>query len=350
MTEISDLMREARENPAKPVIQGLLHEEEVAGLHGPPEVFKTMFTLQLAESLASGSPFLGEWRIPRKRTVYFFETEMSVTALGSRLAKMFKDRIPPSGVHFANETHLRRFRRAPNLSEKFKLLNEWVAETKADVVILDTCNPFFRGKESPNDETVAGAFFDNLAAVPASNKLFVRHNHKARMEDDLDSASKIRGSGQFADVPDLLLEITRMDKRTSEARLGVSKFRHGSKPDDMPIWFDSENFRLIAVPPVIHLLTAGPLPRLELLKSLQNCFGIGQRKADQMIAELRECLVEKMEGHRKVFGIDWNAAGQAALPWVRRICPMRETEEYKQGCINPSLSLDQDTATHQPRE
>jgi hypothetical protein len=36
-------------SPPKPVISGLLHEKEIAGLHGAPEVFKTIFTLQLAE-------------------------------------------------------------------------------------------------------------------------------------------------------------------------------------------------------------------------------------------------------------------------------------------------------------
>ena len=320
MTDISDLMREARQNPAKPVIEGLLHEQEIAGLHGPPEVFKTMLTLQLAEALASGSPFLGLWQITRPRTVYFFETEMSVPALGARLARMFAGHIPPSCVHFADEARLRQFRRAPNLVEKFALFSNWVAEAKADVAILDTCNPFFRGRESPNDETTAGAFFDLLAAVPASNKLFVRHNHKRRMEDsDSDSAGKIRGSGQFADVPDLLLELTRSDKRTCEAQLGVSKFRHGSKPDTLPIWFDSDDFRLISIPPVIHLLTPGPLSRQELIRNLEKRFGIAQRKADEMISHDRISLVERMEGHRKVFEIDWNAATQAEVVWLQRV-------------------------------
>ncbi len=328
MTDILGMMREARENPAKPVIEGLLHEQEIAGWHGPQEAFKTMFTLQLAEALASGRPFLGIWPIPKPRTVYFFETEMSVTALGARLAKMFKDRNPPGGVHFASESDLRHFRRAPNLVEKFRLLNTWVLEVKSHVVILDTCNPFFRGKESPNDETTAGAFFDHLAAMSASSKLFVRHNHKPRMDDfGGDGASRIRGSGQFADVPDLLAEMRRTDKRTNEAELEVTKFRHGTKPKNVKLWFDTEDFRLIAVPPLIHLLTPGSLPRGELLKRLQTRFGIEQRKADEMIASERMCLVEKMDGHRKVFEIDWAAARQQEVPWRLRVGSERERRE-----------------------
>jgi RecA-family ATPase len=291
MTDILSMMREARENPAKPVIEGLLHEQEIMGLHGPQEAFKTMFTLQLTEDIARGTPFLGIWPIPKPRSVFFLETEMSVTSLGKRLGQIFKARTPPPGVHFADETRLREFRRSPSLVTKFALLNFWVSEVKADVVILDTCNPFFRGKESPNDETIAGSFFDLLAAVPGCNKLFVRHNHKPRLEASSEAAARIRGSGQFADVPDLLAELTRLDRRTSEARLAVTKFRHGSRPADESVWFDAEEFRLIAVPPPIHLLTRESLPREELLKRLHTRFGLGKRKADEMIARERVSLV-----------------------------------------------------------
>src|SRR5262249_14873564 len=97
-------------------------------------------------------------------------------------------------------------------------------ESRPDVLILDTANPFFRGKESPNDETTAGAFFDLLADLPTKTKLFVRHNHKPRMDDTGgDAAAKIRGSGQFGDVPDLLLELRQPKKQTNEAVRGVTK-------------------------------------------------------------------------------------------------------------------------------
>jgi hypothetical protein len=350
MTDINDLMREARQNPAKPVIEGLLHEGETVGLHGAPEVFKTIFTLQLAESLATGTPFLGIWDVPRPRSVYYLETEMSVTALGERLSRMFRDHIPPNAVHFADESRLRQFRRAPNLAAKFDLLKVWVREAQADFVILDTCNPFFRGKESPNDETTAGMFFDLLAALPGKNTLFVRHNHKRRQEDaDSDSAGKIRGSGQFADVPDLLIEMRRMDKRTSEAQLAVSKFRHGSKPEDVSIWFDSGDFRLITIPPVIHVLLEGPLHRPELLNRLKCRFGIGERKADEIISKQRIYLIEKMAGHKKVFEVDWDAVTRLEGNWFRQLRPAGEGERFARLHKYPP-PLDDESAINQTQE
>jgi hypothetical protein len=305
---IADLIREAREHPAKPVVEGLLHEHEIAGLHGSPESFKTVLTLQLAEAIATGHPFLGVWRIPQAKSVFFFETEMSVSALGKRLATMYRTASVPQRVVFASEEELHLFKRAPSLAKKCDLLRAWTGLANAEVLIIDTCNPFFRGKESPNDETVAGEFFDRLEAIPTPTKLFVRHNHKPRMDEyDGDGASRIRGSGQFADVPDLLLELRRKDKRTNEAELAITKFRHGSKLDNLSLWFDAGDLRLISVPPVIHLLKNGPLTRAELLRALQGRFGVAQRLADMSIDSQRPFLQVGGRGHERVFEIDREA-------------------------------------------
>jgi|SRR5882672_2557249 len=319
-TGIAELIWQAKVSPPRPVITDLLHEKEIVGLHGAPEVFKTIFTLQLAESLAKGRPFLGVWEVPKPRIVYFFETEMSGSALGKRLGKMYAEEEPPKGIYFADETQLKQFRKVPDLQHKFSLLKDWLRETKADVVVLDTANPFFRGKESPNDETTAGAFFDLLTDLPSKVKLFVRHNHKPRMDDSSGDASmKIRGSGQFSDVPDLLLELSRKDKRTNEAALSVSKYRHGSKPDDLTLWLDAGTLRLISVPPVIHLLQSGPLTRRQLLAALDARFGIKQRKADELVSEQRPYVVERMGGHERLLELDLEGAREA--DW----CPRLET-------------------------
>ena len=336
MSSAQDLINEARTNPPKPVIEGLLNESEIAGLHGPPEVFKTIFCLQLAEALATGQPFLGVWQVPHAREVYFLETEMSVPALGTRLRKIYAGYTPPSRLHFADPAQLRTFRRASGIRGKVALVKDWVAAANAEVVIVDTANPFFRGKESPNDETTAGSFFDELDSLPVPTKLFVRHNHKRKLEDDdSDAAAKIRGSGQFADVPDLLLELRRPDKRTNEAILSVSKYRHGTKPNDLTLWFDSGEFGLISVPPVIHLLRDGPKTRAELLSLFDTRFGLSERSGDEIISAQASYLSQNMRRHSKVFEIDWAAA--AGADWWPRL---GVGGNVLQGCISSTLPLE----------
>jgi hypothetical protein len=332
MAGIAQIIREAQEHPQRPIIEGLLNESETAGLHGSPEAFKTIFTLQLAEALANATPFLDVWRVPEPQPVYYFETEMSTTAVGDRLKKMFSGRECPTGISLATEAELRHFRRAPKLEDKFNVLRDLVGEAGATVVIIDTCNPFFRGKESPNDETTAGGFFDLLDTLPAPTKWFVRHNHKPRMAGEAeDGASKIRGSGQFADVPDLLLELQRRNKRTSEAILSLSKFRHGTKHDDLPLWFDIGDFKLISVPPVIHLLRGGALSRQQLLEKMESRFSISQRLADTQIAEQRQYLNERSQGHSRILEICTSAAREAE--WRSRIYLPGGGVDNMQGCI-----------------
>lgn len=304
--DIWSLIEDAKINPPVPIIRGLLNEGEIAGLHGPQEAFKTILCLQLAESIASGNNFLG-WDIPEPRPVYLFETEMSTTAMGRRLGEMFRGKRAPGDVRFADEKRLKEFKRAPDLNTKFALLEHWVSEAMADVAIIDTCNPFFRGKQNPNDETAVGAFFDLLEGLPATAKIFVRHNHKPRMEDSSpDGACRIRGSGQFADVPDLLLEISRGDKRINKAQLSITKYRHGTKPEDLTLWFDRGDFRLCELPPVIHVLGKGPLTREQLLQDLQTRFGISQRKGDDLINDhlLSKDLTESMLGHKRLYALN----------------------------------------------
>jgi AAA domain-containing protein len=307
--DIRWLIENARRNPAKPIVNGLLNEGEVAGLHGPPEAFKTILTLQLAESIASGKPFLGRWEVPRPRPAFYFETEMSTTALGKRVGGMYMNEPPPQGVSFATEEQLRSFQKAPNLDNKFALLRGWIREAGSEVAILDTCNPFFRGKQSPNEETAAGEFFDLIGSLPVRATLFVRHNHKPREDDSQhDGSSRIRGSGQFADVPDILLEMKRLDKRVNSAVLSCTKFRHGSKPDDLELWFDRRELRLSSLPPVVKLLKDGPLTRNELLGRLEEQFGIAQRKGDDLIEQQSRpgFIIASRDGHNRMYAINWD--------------------------------------------
>jgi len=315
---IADLIRQAQQNPTQPIIQGLLHEHETAGLHGAAESFKTVLTLQLAESIATAQPFLDLWDVPSAKAVYFFETEMGGHALGQRLQKMFAERNAPGNVHFASEDQIKQFKKDANMAAKFDKLNKWVLDAGSEVLIIDTCNPFFRGQESPNDETKVGEFFDHLEIVPAATRIFVRHNRKPCIDDmGGEDVSKIRGSGQFIDVPDLLIENRRVDKRTHQLELAVTKFRHGSKPDNLNLWFDAGEMRLVSFPPVIDLLRRGSKTRPELLEGLQKRFGIAQRKADDLINEQRNFLHETQQGHNKVFSIDEDAA--RAADWFARL-------------------------------
>jgi hypothetical protein len=315
---IAELIHEAETNPPQPILEGLIHANEIVGLHGTQEAFKTMWCLQLAEALATGGYFLGQWKATRPMNVFFLETEMSVTAMGKRARQMYGKRVP-TGVFFATEKELKQFRRAPDLAAKMNMLDRWLSRYRdfgivIDVVIVDTANPLFRGKQSPNDETTAGEFFDRLANLPVKFKLYVRHNRKRRGDNgghDVDEdAQSQRGSGQFADVPDLLMQMKRSDKRVDCADLEITKFRHGSKPAEFDLCFDRVDYRLIPYPKLVHLLREDTRSRDELIAGLKTHFNMGHNTAETNLKTAKESglIVEAPRGHQKLFSINWEKA------------------------------------------
>ena len=52
-----DLIELAKKSPPKPIIQGLLNEGDILLLHGTEESFKSVFVVQCAEAIATGTPF-----------------------------------------------------------------------------------------------------------------------------------------------------------------------------------------------------------------------------------------------------------------------------------------------------
>ena len=311
--DLCALIHEANTNPPVPMLEGLLNQGEIVGLHGPAESFKTGFCLQLARSLTTGEYFLGTWKPRQRYSCLFIETEMSVSSLGQRARAIF-DKM--DGVYFLSEAQLRQLQRAKNLDGKFALIKQWAGQCRPDVLILDTANPLFRNNESANEETAVGKFFDELSALPASLKIFVRHNRKpGQMEFSADDSLKIRGSGQFSDVPDVLLCMKRTDKRLQQAEMSVTKFRHGFKPAPLTVWFDGARLRLVPYSPVVYLLKDGPLTRPDLLKALKDRFNVSQDYADkQLIKPLRDedyVLDMARDGHSKVFSLDTERVKQA---------------------------------------
>jgi hypothetical protein len=320
VSNIQELIEESRKNPPRPVIDELVCEHETAGLHGAPAVFKTFYYLQLADAIATGTPFLGTWKVSKPHAVFFFETEMTPEALGQRLSKIYDGLPVPKGISFANQAQLRAFKRSPTLEKKFAVLDALVRDAGSEVLMVDTANPFFRGKESPNDETSVGAFFDWLECSPAHTRFFSRHNRKQRRTDLLSvesAAERIRGSGQWADVPDMLMELRRCDGRHFSAILSITKYRHGGAGKDVKLWFDAGSYRLVSVPPVVHLLGSGPHTRAELLEGLSKRFGVEQRAGDEQIKTEQVYLKEYLRGHSKVYELDHETAPQAEW-WPRR--------------------------------
>lgn len=306
----ADLIRIAKEKPPQPIIEGLLNIGDIMLLHGTEESFKSVFIVQMGESIASGTPLLRHWKVARACRVGIIETEMHEAQMGERLGKMFPDGKAPQNLRFLGAEALRQWRRQ-KMDGKFKIIEKWVQHEGIEVLMVDTANDFFREKQNPSEETVVGGFFDQIRNLPVSASILVRHDHKKRKDDSgAHSNELIRGSAEFKEDPEVILYLKRTDRRTHEVELEVGKLRYGNKPKDLTLWFDAGSFRLTALPHVFAVLESGPMRRQEVLAECKARFGIEERKVDNSLAGFRPYLKEGIDGHQKVFEIDWEKVSQ----------------------------------------
>jgi AAA domain len=308
-----ELIRHAKEHPPEPIIQGLLNVGETLVIHGTEESFKSVFVLQIAESVSTGGPLLRRWEVHSHYRVGVLDTEMHRAGLGERLGKMFAPGAPPDGLFFFGEDALARWRNL-RFADKFAMLEEWISHSYIDVLIVDTANDFFRGHDNPSDERIVGEFFDRMRSLPLKARILVRHDRKKKEHDfGAHSNELIRGSARWKEDPEAILYLKRKDKRTHEVHSEVGKLRYGRKPESQALWFDARCFRLTPLPPVIAVLEAGGLSRQQVIAECEERFGINSRKADDLVGDEREFLTETHEGHRRILKIDPDHS--KAAPW-----------------------------------
>ena len=310
-----ELIQLSKNNPPAPIIDGLLAEGEILLIHGEEESFKSVLAVQLAESVASGKPLLRTWNAPVPHKVGIVETEIHEQRLGDRLKRMFPGEDPPDGLVFLSDKATKALKRGKTLEAKLEFLRQWVREQDLDALVLDTANDFFRGNDSPNDETAAGEFFDRLRDLGITC-VVVRHDHKPKGIPSQPGSpenpnNKIRGSAEWKEDPETILYLDRIDRRTHEVRFEVGKLRYGRKPDPMTLWFDMKTFRLVPLPPPIAVLEDRPKSRQSIVDECKERFGLGHTRTSEMLEELKPFLNETQASHSKVFELDRGRAAEA---------------------------------------
>jgi archaellum biogenesis ATPase FlaH len=202
----SELIRLANEHPPEPVIKGLVNKGDIFLLHGSEESFKSVFILQMAESVALGTSLLMYWNVPQNWRVGVIETEIHEMMLGERLRQMFPKGNAPKGMCFMRESALHDWRRR-GLRQKFESIQRWIEEEEIEVLLIDTANDFFRGEDNPSAETDVGTFFDELRSLKVGARGIVRHDRKkkAELDDQVNSNERIRGSSEWKEDPEVIV-------------------------------------------------------------------------------------------------------------------------------------------------
>lgn len=342
---IAKLIRRARETSIPWIIDGLWQQGGIVIVHSLEEEFKSIFSYQIAEAIAAGSPLLRTWQVPRPRRVGIFETEMDDLEVGKRLGKMFPQGDWPDNLIVSDAALMTEFRRKPIREAKMECLKSWMKSNEIEILAWDTVNSILATGE-PNSEKSVSQFYDGLALLPQKGTLLVRHDSKPSKDTvQRHPNQRVRGSNRLVEDASTVIHLSRPDKSQNKVRLTIGKLRNAAKPDPMELWFDAGTFRLTPLPPVAALLEDGPRTRQELIKCIYARFALKERAIDTSLKDLQPLLIESQRGHNRVFALNNKAIPSSDSPAVRWWPLIRGSETHggeMQGCISiRSTSIDQ---------
>lgn len=334
---ISQLIRRAEETTIPWIVVGLWQEGGIAIVHSLEEEFKSVFSYQMAEAVAYGSPLLRTWEVPKARRVGIFETEMDDLEVGKRLSRMYPRKDFPDKLIVSDGELIQEFRRRTSLETKINCVGQWIQHNGIEILVWDTINSILAATD-PNSEIGVSRFFDRLALLPLKGVLLVRHDVKPSKDSAYRSSNQlVRGSNRLVEDASLVIHLQRQDKAQHKVRWEVGKLRNAPKPEPQELWFDVGTFRLTPLHPVAALLESGPKTRGELIEEANARFGLKQRAVDAAISEIRPLLFEESEGHKRVFKLNLNATPESTfdLPaWWSRLHHAKAPSGETQGCIS----------------
>lgn len=204
-------------------------------LHGKRGIGKSMLTMALTRSVATGEPFLDMFET-RKGTVVVIQLDMVESVYHDRL------RQDPEYYSFDNWytlTGVATIERAtPNTT--------WVQEVIAaqpDLIIIDTLRKAHSMPENSSD--TPARFYSKLRELFGYTAVVMVHHDRKTQADaiGIDSSESFRGSGAWLDDVDCGLHIEKKGKRVE---MNFSKVRTCDDPGAVPLEVDPD--RLVLTP------------------------------------------------------------------------------------------------------
>lgn len=215
----------------------LLDGGEKLCIFGPSEAGKSYWLIQLANCLATATPFLG-YPIPVKKRVLILQSELSPRRYQERLAKMAQSYEGDMDIWVWSIEDMKVD--VPERKEEFA---KAIGEIRPDVVIIDPLRAFFSGDEN-SSEAVEKLFtaFAELQKVYNFSLIYAHHVRKGvpGFEDSVTKAS-VRGSSLLTDRPSTAIAL-EVNETQSEWKMSVVKGRNMDKrPDAMLLTVDFDS-------------------------------------------------------------------------------------------------------------
>jgi len=294
---LPEYMEEGRFPALVPIVEGILHQLELAILSATAKTGKSMLGANLAICVASGIDFLGKFKTT-PTTVLLIQTEVSDGQFSERL------RIMSSGLNIKDlphNLHISSQRFALDEKEGVEDLRLKIIELGAKLIILD---PFYtlHHKDEDKARDMAPLLSDlrEMSLAVGATCLLIHHQGKiGEKSDRRQTGHQHRGSSSFADVPDGSWSLMKKNDEDNHATLSFELRNAKSPPTlrlkiDSYLWWKSEGEeRKLNGEEEAEIIAGLILPgekvsKKELQKRINEALGKKSRTADKLIKRATE--------------------------------------------------------------
>lgn len=326
-----------------PIIEGVINQQEVIVLSGPPKLGKSLLACNLAMCAASGMDWFG-FHVPKAMKVLYLQRELGDGWMQTRAKKIFKGYsnqiyvnhlFERAGVQVPGQFDLEAVRN--NLSiprpvnfkidddEAWTLIKAQIARDKFDLIIIDPLFCMIKGNE--NDTKDMTKVLDNLIALKTETGVSVLLiHHFGKSTGTIKGAHAHRGSSvigggsdgniTFKTLDPELIVANGLDGKDEEFAIISFEMRNSEPVSDFIMWRNPKHLiwekakqgvnkskpKSTDGTPIVKIMeklmkaTSKADLAMRMVENGWSSESIARRKINEMIKS-RLLLTEKMEDH-----------------------------------------------------
>lgn len=156
---------------------------------------KSFYTLTIAESVATGKPWLGQFNVSKQTNILFIDKENSTRRRKARIAglNIKKGLDKMSWLQFPEHFSLADPTKDNGISDFAKYLSDYVIQEDIGLIIIDSFADLMVGNENSSGDVQA--FFDAIRILfPNKAILVLHHENKPSQGITRNSSQRVRGS------------------------------------------------------------------------------------------------------------------------------------------------------------
>jgi KaiC/GvpD/RAD55 family RecA-like ATPase len=189
------------------LVQDLIPSEAITLISGAPASYKTFISIHLAQCVAEGKDFLGQFKIPERMNVLVLDKENTERDLKERFVNigMNKD----ASILYASNLENFYLTDEKDVDELIQKVEE---APGTGLLIIDSLRRFHKGEENSSGDM--SAIFDNLKKITSRGvTIVILHHHRKEPVGGYASANSVRGSSDIVAAVDchIALEFVKKD-------------------------------------------------------------------------------------------------------------------------------------------